>query len=149
MERGIEYARDDRVGTALLETAWPRLGTGLMALAIMVSTFGCLNGLILMGARLYYAMARDNLFFHGAGLLNRNKVPAWGLWAQAVWSSVLVFSGTYSNLLDYVIFAAVLFYALTVAGLFVLRFRRPNAQRPYRALGTRCCPDFIWAYASP
>lgn len=140
MERGIEYAKDDRVGTALLETAWPKLGTGLMAIAIMVSTFGCVNGLILMGARLYYAMSRDGLYFKGAGILNRNKVPGWGLWAQAVWSSVLVFSGTYSNLLDYVIFAAVLFYALTVAGLFVLRFRRPNAERPYRAIGYPVLP---------
>jgi APA family basic amino acid/polyamine antiporter len=145
MERGIEYARDDRVGTALLETAWPRFGTGLMAIAIMVSTFGCLNGLILMGARLYYAMSRDGLYFRGAGILNRNKVPGWGLWAQALWSSLLVFSGTYSNLLDYVIFAAVLFYALTVAGLFVLRFRRPNVERPYRTLGYPLLPGLYLA----
>ena len=134
-ERGIMYASNDRVGTAVMELAWPGTGTKLMAIAIMVSTFGCLNGLILMGARLYYAMARDGLFFRGAGLLNRNKVPSWGLWAQALWASVLVFSGTYGDLLDYVIFAALLFYGLTVVGLFVLRVRRPAAERPYRALG--------------
>jgi APA family basic amino acid/polyamine antiporter len=85
-------------------------------------------------------MSRDGLYFKGAGILNRNKVPGWGLWAQAIWSSALVFSGTYSNLLDYVIFAAVLFYALTVAGLFILRFRRPNAERPYRAIGYPVLP---------
>jgi basic amino acid/polyamine antiporter, APA family len=139
-ERGIEYARDDRVGTAVMEMAWPGTGTRLMAIAIMISTFGCVNGLILMGARLYYAMANDRLFFRGAGLLNRNKVPGWGLWAQALWSSVLVFSGTYGNLLDYVIFAAVLFYGLTVVGLFVLRFKRPEAERPYRAFGYPILP---------
>jgi APA family basic amino acid/polyamine antiporter len=134
-DRGIAHASNDRVGTAVMELAWPNVGTKLMAIAIMVSTFGCLNGLILMGARLYYAMARDRLFFRGAGLLNRNKVPAWGLWAQVLWASALVFSGTYGDLLDYVIFAALLFYALTVVGLFVLRVRRPTAERPYRALG--------------
>lgn len=140
VERGIEYAKDDRVGTALMELAWPKVGTSLMAVAIMISTFGCLNGLILMGARLYYAMAQDRLFFRGAGLLNRNRVPGWGLWAQAIWSSALVFSGTYGDLLDYVIFAAVLFYGLTVAGLFVLRIKRPAAERPYRAVGYPILP---------
>lgn len=140
LERGISHAASDRVGTAVMELKWPATGAKLMAVAIMVSTFGCLNGLILMGARLYYAMARDGLFFRGAGLLNRNKVPGWGLWAQAVWASALVFSGTYGDLLDYVIFAALLFYALTVVGLFVLRVRRPTAERPYRALGYPILP---------
>jgi len=106
-----------------------------MAIAIMISTFGCLNGLILMGPRLYYAMAQDGLFFRAAGRLNAHGVPAGGLLMQGVWSILLVFSGTYGQLLDYVIFAALLFYAMTVAGLFVLRVRLPNAERPYRALG--------------
>ena len=111
----------------------PKFGAWLMAIAIMISTFGCMNGLILMGARLYYAMARDRLFFQHVGKLNQHGVPAVGLWVQGLWSCLLVFSGTYNDLLDYVIFAAVLFYGLTVAGLFVLRFRRPDAERPYRA----------------
>jgi APA family basic amino acid/polyamine antiporter len=137
---GIANAPNDRVGTALMAEAFPRYGVSLMAIAIMISTFGCMNGLILMGARLYYAMARDGLFFQQVGALNRHGVPAVGLWVLALWSCVLVFSGTYSDLLDYVIFAAVLFYGLTVAGLFVLRFRRPNAERPYRALGYPILP---------
>jgi APA family basic amino acid/polyamine antiporter len=138
--RGIDQARDDRVGTALLELAWPRYGGPLMAAAIMVSLFGCANGLVLMGARLYYAMARDGLFFRPAGLLNRQGVPAVGLLLQGAWASLLVFSGTYNELLDYVIFAALLFYVLTVAGLFVLRRKRPDAERPYRALGYPVLP---------
>jgi APA family basic amino acid/polyamine antiporter len=139
-ERGISHAASDRVGTAVMEVAFPGIGDRLMAAAIMISTFGCINGLILMGARLYYAMARDRLFFGAVGHLNANGVPAAGLWAQGLWSCVLVFSGTYNELLAYVIFAAVLFYGLTVAGLFVLRFTRPNAERPYRALGYPLLP---------
>src|SRR5581483_11625976 len=138
--RGIANASNDRVGTAILELAWPQFGAGVMALAIMVSTFGCNNGLILAGARLTYAMARDGLFFRPVGRLNANHVPATALWLQALWSCVLVFSGTYSELLDYVIFAALLFYALTVGGLFVLRMRRPDALRPYRAFGYPVLP---------
>jgi APA family basic amino acid/polyamine antiporter len=111
-----------------------------MAAAIMVSLFGCANGLVLSGARLYYAMARDNLFFRPVGLLNRRGVPAVGLLLQGAWASLLVFSGSYSQLLDYVIFAALLFYVLTVAGLFVLRYKRPDAERPYRALGYPVLP---------
>ncbi len=139
-ERGIAYAKDDRVGTAAMELVSPRLGASLMAIAIMLSTFGCTNGLILSGARLYYAMARDGLFFRGVGRLNRHGVPAAGLILQAVWASLLTFSGTYSQLLDYVIFAALLFYVLTVVGLFVLRRKRPAAERPYRAFGYPVVP---------
>jgi APA family basic amino acid/polyamine antiporter len=138
--RGIAHASNDRVGTALLELASPRLGAGLMAAAIMVSTFGCMNGLILSGARLTYAMSRDGLFFRAVGRVNKHHVPAAGLWLQALWSCVLVFTGTYGELLDYVIFAALLFYALTVTGLFVLRVRRPDAVRPYRAAGYPLLP---------
>ncbi len=139
-DRGIAYAKDDRVGTAAMELVSPRLGAPLMAIAIMLSTFGCTNGLILSGARLYYAMAQDGLFFRGVGRLNRHGVPAAGLVLQAVWASLLTFSGTYSQLLDYVIFAALLFYVLTVVGLFVLRRKRPAAERPYQAFGYPVVP---------
>lgn len=138
--RGIDDARDDRVATAVLERLSPNLGVPLMALAIMVSTFGCNNGLILMGPRLYYAMARDGLFFRGVGRLNSAAVPAAGLVVQAAWSVLLIFSGSYSELLDYVIFAALLFYILTVAAVFVLRRTRPELPRPYRALGYPVLP---------
>ncbi len=137
---GIAHARDDRVGTAVLELAWPHIGVRCMAIAIMLSTFGCLNGLLLMGARLYYAMSTDGLFFRGVGHLNSRGVPAVGLILQGIWASVLVFSGTYNELLDYVIFAALLFYALTVGGLFILRFKRPHAERPYRVFGYPVLP---------
>ncbi len=136
----IAHAPDDRVGTAVMELAFPRYGAPIMAVAIMVSTFGCLNGLILAGARLYWAMARDGLFFRQTGTLNARGVPAAGLVLQAVWAVLLMFSGTYGQLLDYVIFAALLFYVATVSGLFVLRVRRPDAERPYRALGYPLLP---------
>jgi APA family basic amino acid/polyamine antiporter len=137
---GIDHARDDRVGTAVMEIVSPGFGVQAMALAIMISTFGCTNGLILMGARLYYAMAKDGLFFQSVGRLNRFGVPAIGLVLQALWAILLTFSGTYGDLLDYVIFAALVFYALTVTGLFVLRYRRPLADRPYRAVGYPVLP---------
>ncbi|MBV9122444.1 MAG: amino acid permease, partial [Planctomycetes bacterium] len=111
-----------------------------MAVAIMVSTFGCVNGMTLMGARLYYAMARDGLFFQSVGRLNRHGVPAAGLIVQGVWSILLIFSGTYSELLDYVMFAALLFYVLTVIGLFLLRRQRPQAERPYSVWGYPLVP---------
>jgi APA family basic amino acid/polyamine antiporter len=106
----------------------------------MISTFGCNNGLILAGARVYYAMARDRLFFARAGALNRRAVPGAALVVQAVWASLLCLTGTYSNLLDYVVFAVLVFYILTVAGLFVLRRTRPDAERPYRAFGYPVVP---------
>jgi APA family basic amino acid/polyamine antiporter len=139
-ERGIDNAKDHRVGTALMELVWPRYGAPFMAVAIMLSTFGCANGLILMGARLYYAMARDGLFFQSVGRLNSHGVPAAGLILQCIWAVLLVFSGSYGQLLDYVIFAALLFYALTVVGLFVLRRKQPLAERPYRAVGYPILP---------
>jgi len=140
LERGIAQARDDRVGTAVLEEASPGLGVPLMAIIIMISTFGCVNGIILMSARLFYAMARDRLFFQAVGRLNARGVPAAGLIFQSLWAVVLIFSGTYNQLLDYIIFAALMFYALTVAGLFVLRRKWPDAERPYRALGYPLVP---------
>ena len=111
-----------------------------MAIAIMVSTFGCINGMVLMGARLYYAMARDGLFFQSVGGLNRRGVPAAGLILQGIWASLLTFSGTYNRLLDFVMIAVVFFYVLTVIGLFVLRYRRPDIERPYRAFGYPVLP---------
>ena len=139
-DRGIAYAEEERVGSAVLELWNARLGAPLMAVAIMVSTFGCVNGMSLMGARLYYAMSRDGLFFRGVGRLNRRGVPAVALVLQGVWSALLVFSGTYNELLDYVIFAVLVFYVLTVAGLFVLRRKQPDAERPYRAIGYPVLP---------
>jgi amino acid transporter len=138
--RGIDHARDDRVGTAVLERASPHFGVPLMALAIMISTFGCVNGIILMGARLYYAMAQDRLFFKPVGVLNQRGVPASGLILQGLWSIVLIFSGSYSELLDYIIFAALLFYVLTISGLFILRRKHPEWPRPYRAIGYPLVP---------
>ncbi len=141
----IQQAPSDRVGTAALERIVPGFGAGLMAIAILVSTFGCNNGLILAGARAYYAMARDRLFFRKVGTLNAARVPAAGLILQGVWSALLVLPRTYDpargygnlygNLLDYVVSAAVLFYVLTILGIFRLRRTRPDAERPYRALG--------------
>jgi basic amino acid/polyamine antiporter, APA family len=130
----IASAPQDRVGTAVLQAILGDAGLYAMAAAIMISTFGCNNGLILSGARVYYAMARDRLFFRRAGELHTtHRTPAFGLTVQAVWASVLCLSGTYSQLLDYVIFAAVLFFLLTVIGLFALRVRRPDAERPVKA----------------
>jgi APA family basic amino acid/polyamine antiporter len=139
-QRGIDNAEANRVATAVLEQVSPTLGVTVMALAIMVSTLGCDNGLVLMGPRLYYAMARDGLFFRSVGRLNRAGVPAAGLVVQALWSVVLIFSGSYDDLLDYIIFAALLFYILTVLGVFVLRRRRPDLERPYRAFGYPVVP---------
>jgi APA family basic amino acid/polyamine antiporter len=148
---GIQHAPSDRVGSAAMEAIFPGVGAALMAVAIMVSTFGCNNGLILAGARAYYAMARDGLFFERAGRLNAARVPAWGLVLQGIWTGLLVLPRTfnpktgaygnlYGNLLDYVISAALLFYVLTIAGIFRLRATRPAAERPYRAFGYPVVP---------
>jgi APA family basic amino acid/polyamine antiporter len=144
----IAHATQDRVATAVVQTIFGAGAGAIMAGAILVSTFGCNNGLILAGARVYYAMARDNLFFRSAGVLNARGVPAVALVMQAVWTTVLCLTGTYSQLLDYVIFAALLFYALTTIGLFVLRVRRPDAERPYRAVGYPFLPALYIALAS-
>ena len=140
LERGIQYATQDRVGTAAAEMIFGASAGTLMAIAILISTFGCNNGLILAGARVDYAMARDGLFFRSAGKLNANAVPAGALIAQSIWTSFLCLTGTYGQLLDYVIFAALLFYVLTTAGLFILRARRPDAERPYRVVGYPIVP---------
>jgi APA family basic amino acid/polyamine antiporter len=151
----IETAPDDRVATAVVSTILGGAGAGLMAAAIMISTFGCNNGLILAGARVYYAMARDGLFFRSVGQLNSRHVPAIALAVQGVWASLLVLARTrlvnpetgavsygnlYGDLLDYVVFAVLIFYVLTIYGLFVLRRTRPDAPRPYRAFGYPVVP---------
>ena len=139
--RGIQYASEDRVGTAAAQVIFGPEGVGLMALAIMISVFGCNNGLILSGARVYYAMARDNLFFSAVGRVHpRYRTPVISLLVQGVWASILTLSGTYSQLLDYIIFAVLLFLMLVVAGLFVLRRKRPEMERPYRAWGYPVLP---------
>jgi APA family basic amino acid/polyamine antiporter len=151
----IQTAPDDRVGTASLNAVFGPAGATVMAVAILISTFGCNNGLIFAGARVYYAMARDGLFFRSTGKLNRFNVPAMGLVLQAIWTCLLVLPRTrsvdaatgqvrygnlYSSLLDYVVFAVLIFYVLTVAGVFVLRRTRPDAPRPYRAIGYPILP---------
>jgi basic amino acid/polyamine antiporter, APA family len=141
LERGIKYATEDRVATAVLTQMFGSLGGLLMAVAIMLSGFGCNNGLILAGARVYYAMAKDGLFFRSVAKLNPTyKTPAVSLMAQMVWTCVLCISGSYNQLLNYVIFAVLVFYVLTIVGLFVLRHTHPNADRPYRAIGYPILP---------
>jgi APA family basic amino acid/polyamine antiporter len=155
----IQHAASDRVATAALEKIIPCYGPVLMAVAIMISTFGCTNGLILAGARAYYAMARDGLFFARAGELNRARVPGWSLAVQGVWASVLVLPRTfnpatgqygnlYSNLLDYVVSAALLFYILTIAAVVRLRIKQPARERPYRVIGYPILPAVYILVAS-
>lgn len=139
-ERGIQFAANDRVGTAAASVIFGEPAAVIMAVLIMVSTFGCSNGQILAGARVYYAMAQDGLFFRRVGSLNRNSVPGTALAVQAVWASLLCLSGTYSQLLDYVIFAVLLFFILTMTGLFILRKKKPDAERPYKAWGYPVLP---------
>jgi basic amino acid/polyamine antiporter, APA family len=140
LDRGIAHATQDRVGTAAMEVIFGPVGATIMAVAILISTFGCNNGLILAGARVYWAMARDGLFFKRAGVLNERNVPSWALIVQSVWTAILCLTGTYGQLLDYVIFAALIFYAATTIGLFILRAKRPDIPRPYRAIGYPVLP---------
>lgn len=152
----IQNAPEDRVGTAALQVIFGGIGATIMAVAIIISTFGCNNGLVLAGARVYYAMAKDNLFFKATGKLNKNHVPAFALILQCVWACLLVLPRTrsgkfapegyedygnlYGALLDYVVFAVLIFYILTIIGLFILRKTRPDAERPYRAFGYPVIP---------
>jgi len=146
----IQMAREDRVATAALSAVFGAKGAWMMAIAIIVSTFGCNNGLILAGSRVAYAMARDGLFFRATGKLNNKGVPGTALVFQGIWIVVLIllrtrkpdgsYGNLYSNLLDYVVFAALLFYALTIGGIFLLRWKRPHAERPYRAFGYPVLP---------
>ena len=141
LDPGIQHAAEDRVGSAAVQAMLGGGAERIMALAIMVSTFGCMNGLILAGARVYFAMARDGLFFRAVGEVHpRYRTPVMSLVVQGVWGCLLTLSGAYNDLLDYVIFAVLLFYILTIAGLFVLRRTRPQMERPYRALGYPWAP---------
>jgi APA family basic amino acid/polyamine antiporter len=167
----IQHAADDRVATAALEAIFGPAGAAMMAIAIVIPTFGCNNGLVLAGARISYAMARDGLFFRSTGALSRFGVPGRALALQALWASFLVlprirrydgggavlrdaatgepvYGNLYSNLLDYVVFAVLLFYVLTIAAIFVLRRTRPQADRPYRALGYPVLPALYIVGAS-
>ena len=141
LERGIQYASEDRVATAVMTQMFGSAGGALMAVAIMISGFGCCNGLILSGARVYYAMAKDGLFFRSVAKLHpAYKTPAVSLMVQMVWTCVLCISGSYGQLLDYIIFAVLVFYVLTIFGLFVLRRTHPEAERPYKAVGYPVLP---------
>ena len=167
----IQHAADDRVGTAAMQVMFGDAAATIMAGAIMISTFGCSNGLILAGARVYYAMARDGLFFRATGRLNSRHVPSMALLLQGLWTCLLVLPRTrlrdpitnapvldasgmeqygnlYGMLLDYVVFAVLIFYVLTIGALFVLRQTRPNAERPYRAFGYPVLPALYLIAAS-
>jgi APA family basic amino acid/polyamine antiporter len=141
LARGIQHASEDRVATAVMQQVFGAGGAQIMAVLILISAFGCNNGLILSGARVYYAMAKDGLFFRGAAKLHpKYRTPAHSLMMQCLWTCVLCLSGSYGQLLDYIIFAVLVFYILTIAGLFVLRVKRPDAPRPYRAIGYPVLP---------
>ena len=141
LERGIKFASEDRVATAVMNQMLGTVGGLLMAGAIMLSGFGCANGLILAGARVYYAMAKDGLFFRNVAKLHPTyKTPVMSLMVQMVWTCILCISGSYGQLLDYIIFAVLVFYILTIFGLFVLRRTHPEAQRPYKAIGYPVLP---------
>jgi APA family basic amino acid/polyamine antiporter len=147
----VQHAPSDRVAAAMLQAIFPAVGAGLMAVAIMISSFGCINGMLMSGARAYFAMARHGLFFRPAAAVNRAHVPGASLAMQGAWAAFLVlirtydsskgtYGNLYSNLLDYVVSAALLFYLLTIAAVFRLRFLRPDAERPYRAFGYPVVP---------
>ena len=140
LAKGIQFAAEDRVGTAAASVIFGNIGVYIMAALIMVSTFGCNNGLILSGGRLFYAMSTDGLFFKQASVLNKNAVPSKALWFQCIWASALCLSGTYGDLLEYSTFAALIFYIVTIAGIFILRKKEPTAERPYKAFGYPLVP---------
>jgi APA family basic amino acid/polyamine antiporter len=140
LARGIQYATDDRVATSAMSVVFGDYAAIIMAVFVMVSTFGCNHGLILAGPRVYYAMARDGLFFKKVGEINKKGVPGFAIAIQGVWAVLLCLSGTYSDLLDYVIFAVLIFFALTIFAIFILRVKKPDIPRPYKALGYPLIP---------
>jgi APA family basic amino acid/polyamine antiporter len=144
----IQHAESDRVGTLLMQTIFGETGAILMAILIMVSTFGCINGLTLSGARVYYAMAKDGYFLKQAAVLNKNQSPQSALIMQAIWASLLTLSGSYGDLLDYVVFAVLLFYILTVAAVFVLRKKQPDLERPYKVFAYPVLPAIYIVFAA-
>ncbi len=136
----VAFPQEERLAVAAAHVIFGSAGRSIIAVLIMVSTFGCINGLVLAGARVYYTMALDGLFFKKAGGLNKNAVPQWSLWAQCAVAAILCLSGSYGQLLDMISFVAVAFYVLTIAGIFVLRKKRPDAERPYKAFGYPILP---------
>lgn len=144
----IQSAPQDRVATAVATQMFGPIGSSILAIAIMVSTFGCVNGMVLAGARVYYAMAVDGLFFRSVAKVDpKHHVPVRSLWVQCIWACALTLTGRYGDLLDYVIFAVLLFYILTIAGIYVLRRSRPEMPRPYRAIGYPVVPAVYIAVA--
>ena len=135
LERGIQFASEDRVATAAIHGIFGQNAELLMAVVVVISTFGCNNGIVLSGARVTFAMAKDRLFFRRTGELNSKGVPAFALWIQAGWSLLLCLTGSYSQLLDYVVFAALIFYILVIFSVFMLRKKHPEWDRPYKAFG--------------
>lgn len=144
----IATAKSDRVAVVASEYIFGGIGTYIIAVMIMISTFACNNGLIMAGARVYYTMAKDGLFFEKAGHLNTASVPAWALWVQCIWASALCLTGKYGDLLDFVIIIVLIFYILTIYGIFILRKKMPDAERPYRAFGYPFLPMVYIATAS-
>lgn len=144
----MAFAPSERVAVAASEFIFGETGTYIIAIMIMISTFACNNGLIMAGARVYYAMAKDRLFFRKAEKLNGYNVPGWGLWIQCIWASVLCLTGKYGDLLDYVMIIVIIFYILTIAGIFILRKKMPNAERPYKAFGYPILPAIYIVLAS-
>jgi APA family basic amino acid/polyamine antiporter len=144
----IAHAENDRVAVTASNVIFGNAGTVIIAIMIMISTFGCNNGLILSGARMYYTMAKDGLFFKQTGTLNKNAVPETALWIQCAVAAILCLSGKYGDLLDMISFVVVLFYILTIAGIFILRAKRPDADRPYKAFGYPILPALYIAMAA-
>ncbi len=136
----IARPEEDRIAVAAASVIFGAAGRSIIAILVMVSTFGCINGLVMAGARVYYTMAQDGLFFKKASILNKNSVPQWALWSQAVVASLLCLSGRYGDLLDMVSFMVVIFYVLTIIGIFILRKKRPDIERPYKAFGYPILP---------
>ena len=144
----IATAKSDRVAVVASQYIFGDIGTYIIAIMIMISTFACNNGLIMAGARVYYTMAKDGLFFKKAAVLNSASVPAWALWAQCFWASALCLTGKYGDLLDFVIIIVLIFYILTIYGIFILRKKMPDAERPYKAFGYPFLPMFYIVVAS-
>lgn len=144
----IATAADDRVAVAAAQPIFGSMGTNIMAIMIMVSAFACNNGLIMAGARVYYTMAKDGLFFKKAGSLNKFNVPGWALWTQCIWASALCLTGKYGALLDFVMIIVIIFYILTIIGIFILRKRQPDKERPYKAFGYPFLPILYIVFAS-
>ena len=144
----IATAKSDRVAVVASQYIFGNIGTLIIAVMIMISTFACNNGLIMAGARVYYTMAKDGLFFKKAAVLNESSVPAWALWAQCIWASVLCLTGKYGDLLDFVIIIVLIFYILTIYGIFILRRKMPDAERPYKAFGYPFLPLLYIVVAS-